>query len=245
MSNTEPGNDPVESFADAYLDAIRTAGDTAAGVEQANTYLERRFAAAITGESITPRTAAGTELATFDLGPGGRINSRVLGQAMETVVTQLHGSMGAFYTPEEITSFMSERTIQPRVLDAVGVNPDDVTDIDAWIESATPRQREAALNELQELALCDPACGSGHFLVAALDEVVRLKMALHDALGNDVEEWRVARRTAQDNIYGVDLADEAVAMAKLRLRLAVLERLPPELAAQYTDTTASPEAAVA
>lgn len=235
----------MESFADAYLEAIRTAANTATGVENANAYLQRAFAADITGEAITPKTEAAMELDSFEIGPSDRIDSHVLGQAMEKVVTQLHGSMGAFYTPEEITSFMSERTIQPRVLDAVGIDPDGVDDITSWIEQATTDQREAALAELQDLTLCDPACGSGHFLVAALDEIVTLKMALHDALNNDVEEWRVARLTAQNNIYGVDLADEAVAMAKLRIRLAVLERLPPKLAAQYTDSPASTEVAVA
>lgn len=233
MNNTETDADLVEPVADAYLAAIRTAEDVEAGVERANTYLQRRFAAAITGESITPRTAAGEELEPFDLGPNGQVDSHVLGQAMEKVVTQLHGSMGAFYTPDEITEFMSGRTIRPRVWDSVGVDPDTVDGFDSWVTEASTQNREAALEELQTIQVCDPACGSGHFLVAALDEIVRLKLTLHDALGNEVPEWKVARRTAQDNIYGVDLADEAVAMAKLRIRLRVLERLPSELASEY------------
>lgn len=140
---------------------------------------------------------------------------------------------GAYYTPEEIVAFMVEKTIHSRLLDRLGVADDCYTTVDEWVKSTTPAEAKNALAELDDLSVCDPACGSGHFLVGALDEIVRIRQLLRTQTGDEVSEWRLARRTAESNIYGVDIMEEAVEIAKLRIRLRVLEALPESMAERY------------
>jgi hypothetical protein len=234
MPNTDDTTDRrVEQFADAYLSAIRSAGAMEQGVENANAYLQRRFAASITDDTLQPGTPAGEELHALDLGFDAEYDSYLIGHGLEKVVNELYGETGSYYTPEEMVEFMVERTIHPRLLDALGKDADEWEDVDEWIHSADEEDIEAALEEARELTVCDPACGSGHFLIGAHDELVRLLDRFCNVLGEDIPTWRLARETAENCIYGVDIVPEAVKMSKLRLRLNVLKHLPPELAEQY------------
>jgi type I restriction-modification system DNA methylase subunit len=87
----------------------------------------------------------------------------------------------------------------------------------------------ALLGRLDTLTVCDPACGSGAFLIAAYEWFEDHRMALLDELSavepdppecaGGREDWR-ARSAASiltKNIYGVDLAAEAVEIARLSL----------------------------
>jgi hypothetical protein len=234
MPNTDDTTDRrVEQFADAYLSAIRSAGAMEQGVENSNAYLQQRFAASITGDTLQPGTPAGEELHALALGFDAEYDSYLIGHGLEKVVNELYGETGSYYTPEEMVEFMAERTIHPRIIDGVGVDTDEWNRVDEWIDSADEADIEAALEEARDLTVCDPACGSGHFLIGAHDELVRLQTRFCDVLGKDIPTWRLARETAENCIYGVDIVPEAVKMSKLRLRLNVLQHLPPELAEQY------------
>jgi type I restriction-modification system DNA methylase subunit len=202
-----------------------------AGIEAANAYLQRRFAASVTGDTIQPTTEAGEELHALNLGFDTEYDSHLIGQGLEKVVNKLYGETGSYYTPEEMVAFMVERTVHLKILDEIGAS--DADTVDEWLQTASDAAIANALESIRDLSVCDPACGSGHFLIGALDELVRIQLACHHRLGNDVQDWRIAKRTAERNIYGVDLVGEAVAMSKLRVRLYVLRRLPEHLAAQY------------
>lgn len=137
---------------------------------------------------------------------------------------------GAYYTPEDWVAYIVRHTLQP-VLDAVPVS--DAPDSFA----------EGVL----QLNVCDPAMGSGHFLVEAvayLAEAVgahestapRAALGLdggpvRDAQGEPVctEEAKLAywkRRLVEACIYGVDLNPLAVELAKLSLWLETVDRVP-------------------
>lgn len=233
MTDTDDTDRRVEQFSDAYLSAVRSADTLEEGVKAANAYLQRRFAASITGDTIHPRTPAGKELHALDLGFDAEYDSYLIGHGLEKVVNELYGETGSYYTPEEMVKFMAERTIHPRLLDALGKDTDEWKRVDEWIHSADEEDIEAALEEARALTVCDPACGSGHFLIGAHDELVRLQERFCDVLGQDIPTWRLARETAENCIYGVDIVPEAVKMSKLRLQLNVLQHLPPQLAEQY------------
>lgn len=234
MTDTDDNTDDrVEQFADAYLSAVRSGGSLEQGVEAANAFLQQRFAASITGDTIHPSTPAGEELHVLDLGFDAEYDSYIIGHGLEKVVNELYSDTGSYYTPEEMVEFMAERTIHPRLLDGLGVDTDEWKRVDEWLSSADDADAEAALEEARTLRVCDPACGSGHFLIGAHDELVRLQVRFCEILGKDTSTWKLARETAENCIYGVDTVPEAVKMSKLRLRLNVLKHLPPELAEQY------------
>lgn len=226
MSNNQ--TETAQAFADAYIEAMATNG-----IEELNDRLLRAFAASKPG--VDARVGTGIEvLDAFDLGFGAEIDAHALGQAMETVVTSLHGENGSYYTPEQIVEFMVRRTVHPAVLEEVaGVDAPSADALYAWIDAIPPRTAAACLPRLDSVSVCDPACGSGHYLIGALDELVEIRVRFHERAGDPVPRWRLARQTAQQNLYGVDIAEEAVEMAKLRLRLSVLELLPTDLARQY------------
>lgn len=79
-------------------------------------------------------------------------------------------------------------------------------------------------DKLAEITICDPAVGSGAFPVGMMTEIVRARSALTPYF-NDVHErtpYQFKRHTIQNCLYGVDIDDGAVEIAKLRLWLSLV-----------------------
>ncbi|MFA4744844.1 Eco57I restriction-modification methylase domain-containing protein, partial [Helicobacter pylori] len=102
------------------------------------------------------------------------INPSVLGLVFE----KLNGyKEGSFYTPSFITSYMCSESIEPIVLDKFNAIYEwDCKDIKALRgkidRDFSDQKAKEYLQLLLTLRVCDPAVGSGHFLVSALNEMV-------------------------------------------------------------------------
>ncbi|RVZ85119.1 DUF7149 domain-containing protein [Helicobacter pylori] len=102
------------------------------------------------------------------------INPSVLGLVFE----KLNGyKEGSFYTPSFITSYMCKESITPIVLDKFNqtykIECDNLTELKNYLKNSYKEdKRKEYLNTLLTLRVCDPAVGSGHFLVSALNEMV-------------------------------------------------------------------------
>ncbi|MBM0601537.1 class I SAM-dependent DNA methyltransferase, partial [Helicobacter pylori] len=102
------------------------------------------------------------------------INPSVLGLVFE----KLNGyKEGSFYTPSFITSYMCKESITPIVLDKFnaiyGWDCKDIKALRGKIDRDFSDQKaKEYLQLLLTLRICDPAVGSGHFLVSALNEMV-------------------------------------------------------------------------
>ncbi len=102
------------------------------------------------------------------------INPSVLGLVFE----KLNGyKEGSFYTPSFITSYMCKESITPIVLDKFNaIYQWDCKDLEALREKIdrnfSNEKAKEYLQLLLTLRVCDPAVGSGHFLVSALNEMV-------------------------------------------------------------------------
>ncbi len=102
------------------------------------------------------------------------INPSVLGLVFE----KLNGyKEGSFYTPSFITSYMCKESIESIVLDKFNaIYQWDCKDLEALREKIgrnfSNEKAKEYLNTLLTLRICDPAVGSGHFLVSALNEMV-------------------------------------------------------------------------
>lgn len=129
----------------------------------------------------------------FDFGSGKEIeateiliNASVLGLIFEKINGYKEAS---YYTPSQITEFICEKTIQGAVLNKINKflkekgmpkqkSLDIVKDI---IEQKRWEDKEFVLelnNRIDSLRICDPAVGSGHFLVSALNELLIIKCSL-------------------------------------------------------------------
>ncbi len=103
------------------------------------------------------------------------INPSVLGLVFE----KLNGyKEGSFYTPSFITSYMCKESIEPIVLDKFNqkynIECEKLEELKNYLknESYKEDKRKEYLQFLLTLRVCDPAVGSGHFLVSALNEMV-------------------------------------------------------------------------
>ncbi|EJC03622.1 eco57I restriction-modification methylase family protein [Helicobacter pylori Hp P-4d] len=108
------------------------------------------------------------------------INPSVLGLVFE----KLNGyKEGSFYTPSFITSYMCKESITPIVLDkfnqTYNIECENLTELKNYLQNSyKENKRKEYLNTLLTLRICDPAVGSGHFLVSALNEMVLIAYKL-------------------------------------------------------------------
>ncbi|GAA8095193.1 class I SAM-dependent DNA methyltransferase [Helicobacter pylori] len=108
------------------------------------------------------------------------INPSVLGLVFE----KLNGyKEGSFYTPSFITSYMCKESITPIVLDKFNqkynIECEDLRELKNYLKNSYKEdKRKEYLQLLLTLRICDPAVGSGHFLVSALNEMVQIAYEL-------------------------------------------------------------------
>ncbi|QKZ14396.1 class I SAM-dependent DNA methyltransferase [Spirosoma sp. KUDC1026] len=133
------------------------------------------------------------------------INASVLGLIFEKINGYKDGS---FYTPGFITEYMCRETIRKAVVqkfnDAKGwhcANFDDLANKDFDLTEANTL--------INEIRLCDPAVGSGHFLVSALNELIAVKSdlrVLQDEKGKRLRGYTVG--VLNDELVVLDEEDE-------------------------------------
>ncbi|EOH7268477.1 class I SAM-dependent DNA methyltransferase [Campylobacter jejuni] len=111
------------------------------------------------------------------------ISSSVLGNVFE----KLNGyKEGSFYTPSFITSYMCKESITKVVLDKFNAQFDlDAKNISVLRKSLRKEDKKAQKELLNSIKICDPAVGSGHFLVSALN----VMLSIYDELNLFDEEF--------------------------------------------------------
>ncbi|MBW6479642.1 MAG: Eco57I restriction-modification methylase domain-containing protein [Bacteroidales bacterium] len=129
------------------------------------------------------------------------INASVLGLIFEKINGYKDGS---FFTPGFITMYMCHETIRRAVVqkfnDAKGWDCKDIDQLYDKIEDRTEANRI-----INSLKICDPAVGSGHFLVSALNEIIAIKSDLNilqDRDGRRLKEYRV--EVVNDELIATD-----------------------------------------
>ncbi|MBI4025815.1 MAG: N-6 DNA methylase [Verrucomicrobia bacterium] len=132
---------------------------------------------------------------------------------------------GAYYTPDYIVKYIVEHTVGPRLKEIEEREP-------VKSARASGRQDNSFAEEVLRLNICDPAMGSGHFLVEATaflaEQIVNhptTKFQAEFTRGESQEQTEIAwwrRRVVETCIYGVDLNPLAVELAKLSLWLTTI-----------------------
>jgi len=118
------------------------------------------------------------------------INASVLGLIFEKINGYKDGS---FFTPGFITMYMCKETIRKAVVqkfnETKAWNCKDIEELYDKIED-----RKEANDIMNSIKICDPAVGSGHFLVSALNEMIAVKndlKILQDRHGKRLKEYHV------------------------------------------------------
>ena len=136
---------------------------------------------------------------------------------------------GVFYTPQYITKYIVENTVGKLCAEKkaeMGIDEQEYF-ADKNRQMATKKRLLDQLTAYREwllgITICDPACGSGAFLNAAL----QFLMAEHKLIdemeakltGSTIEFPGVENSILENNLYGVDINEESVEIAKLALWL--------------------------
>lgn len=136
---------------------------------------------------------------------------------------------GVFYTPQYITKYIVENTVGKLCAEkkaSMGIDEQEYF-ADKNRQTATKKRLLDQLSAYREwllgITICDPACGSGAFLNAAL----QFLMAEHKLIdemeakltGSTIEFPGVENSILENNLYGVDINEESVEIARLALWL--------------------------
>ena len=151
------------------------------------------------------------------------VDPEMLGKVFEELVTGRHES-GSYYTPKPIVSFMCREALKGYLETK---SPQDSAEaIAALVDDHNPAQLangEAVLDALRKVRVCDPACGSGAYLLGMMHELLDLRASLFRS-DKKLDAKTVYERKLeiiQTNVYGVDIDPFATNTAMLRLWLSL------------------------
>ena len=179
------------------------------------------------------------------------VDPEMLGKVFENLLEiKDRKSKGTYYTPREIVHYMCRESLTHYLAAELDgrVKKDDIETLIKYgeavvendsrvIDKGRETQRyafrlpqgvrdHAALIDakLAALRVCDPAVGSGAFVVGMMNEVVRTRNALATYLDDAQERtpYHLKRHAIQNCLYGVDIEPSAVEIAKLRLWLSLI-----------------------
>lgn len=151
------------------------------------------------------------------------VDPEMLGKVFEELVTGRHET-GSYYTPKQVVAFMGREALKAYLRSAC---PHEAAGtLAAFVDDRHPdglRDPEALLDALHWVRVCDPACGSGAYLVGMLHELLELRACLFAHRGVDaVTTYHRKLEIIQNNLYGVDKDRFAVNIARLRLWLSLV-----------------------
>lgn len=151
------------------------------------------------------------------------VDPEMLGKVFEELVTGRHES-GSYYTPRPVVAFMCRESLKAYLY---RVCPGEHSvQIEAFVDDydATGlRYPEGVLDALRQVKACDPACGSGAYLLGLMQELLALRQAL---FASNVKDYAAVYdrklEIIQRNLYGADKDEFAVSIAMLRLWLSLV-----------------------
>ena len=137
---------------------------------------------------------------------------------------------GVFYTPKYITKYIVENTVGKLCEEKkaeLGIKEEEYFKGRKNRKDETIKKLVAILDNyrdwLLQLTICDPACGSGAFLNQALDFLIKEHTYIDElktkVLGGGLQFSDIENTILENNIFGVDLNEESVEIAKLSLWL--------------------------
>jgi hypothetical protein len=172
------------------------------------------------------------------------VDPEVIGRVYESLVNikergeeereiDRRGTAGIFYTPRVEIDLMCRLSLVDYLTNHLGeehrqllnelvfsYEEEDKDDIDNKVEKAGLWGRLDRL--LREVKVCDPACGSGSFLVGMLLVLDDLQERANRRLGRVETPYERRKRIIRDQLYGVDVMEWAVHIAELRLWLQLV-----------------------
>ena len=156
------------------------------------------------------------------------IDPEMLGHIFENLLED-NKDKGAFYTPKEIVQYMSRESIAQYLKTHTDESlhkaietliKDGVVDV-----SLQSKDIAKTIDKLlQAVKVCDPAIGSGAFPMGVLNVLFHTRQLIYGftKANEDFSPEKIKREIIQNNIFGVDIEQGAVDIARLRFWLALV-----------------------
>ncbi|MFX1536036.1 MAG: Eco57I restriction-modification methylase domain-containing protein [Promethearchaeota archaeon] len=132
-------------------------------------------------------------------------------------------SLGAVFTPDSITANMCKSALLEYINSKLN---DTYETYEVIIKEKNAQKQETILNCLKDIKIVDPACGTGHFLLAMLLHLEKIYIGFKESDSQIIQssELEIREHIIRNNLFGVDLLPQAVEICKLRLFLSLLEK---------------------
>lgn len=146
-----------------------------------------------------------------------RLSVNIIGEVYENYLGEILKKKGTGVSIEE------EKTINKKKSQGIYYTPDFIVKYiikDSVSEKLKLCKTEA---DIEKIRVIDPACGSGSFLIEAFQEFLDHYRRVSNKSG--LFDFEIRKKILQKNIFGVDLDEKAVEIAKLNLMIKALEGL--------------------
>lgn len=166
------------------------------------------------------------------------IDPEMLGKVFEKLLPEnLRKSSGSYYTPRPIVSYLCKKSLIEYLYNNFKnkINFDKISnfifnlssvssieDFTGIAELEIKRDADQLLKSIDNIKICDPAVGSGAFLVTMLEIISQMKFYLLLFLKKEPEIYEIKKKFIEKSLHGVDLDPGAVEVAKLRLWLSLI-----------------------
>ncbi len=162
------------------------------------------------------------------------VKAKLSGKELDAGITKRKKD-GVFYTPKFITKYMIESSLGKLCKDkkkVLKINEKDYCKERKGRHKETLKKLKESLGQyrdwLLELTICDPACGSGAFLNQTLEFLIEEHKYVDELesklFGSGFVFQYVANHILENNLYGVDINEESIEIAKLSLWLRTAQK---------------------
>jgi len=172
------------------------------------------------------------------------VDPEMLGRIFEALILTIEKSdnleqdlrraTGAYYTPRTVVFYMSRIAIakslshktaidEIKIRKLIDLSVDEIPDENQLKECPLDKQEAGnILGRVENITICDPAVGSGAFLLSNLQILSGLRRFLSVYLGeNQYEDYNLKENIIRDNLIGIDILKQAVHICELRLWLSL------------------------
>lgn len=155
------------------------------------------------------------------------VDPEMLGKVFENLLEEnLRKGTGSYYTPREIVQYMVTESLKQYLTDKTNIETDKVALVLEEYHNEceiSPEEAKKIDEALKEIKVVDPACGSGAFLVALLQEIAHIRHYCQRCYETTPQTYyQIKKEIIRDSIYGVDLDPGAVDIARLRFWLSIV-----------------------
>ena len=164
------------------------------------------------------------------------VDPEMLGHIFENLLED-NKDKGAFYTPKEIVHYMCKESLKAYLLAKEDLDAAENSIAQSALENIILQQELSKeelkyadkyaykiIDALDHVKICDPAIGSGAFPMGLLQEIFNAQVYLQELKGftKAKSDAEIKKHIIEESIYGVDIDEGAVDIARLRFWLSLV-----------------------